>query len=697
MHVENQDIVIHKATAILCDVLRTYLTNVASSDSDTPLWDRFGEVLTTHRDHPLAQLQQRFQLTPLEVSTIILVLAHHLEPRFDNLISGTLSEPMHQAVTVRSAIELFCPLGAPRYHARRCFAASGKLVRHGLLEISPSRFDGGDSLLSSRLKLRSPALRYILGDTDLCATVAQFARLEVPNVPWSRVVLPKDTLDTVAQLVKNHRDYQRWVSDWGLDTAGDSARGLLLLFSGPPGTGKTLLAKALASLDGRPILLVNASDLSHRDGVDSCFRDLFAEASMRDAVVVMDECDSLLGKNDPRRAVLYAALDAFEGVFVMTTNHPDRLDASAERRITHHVEFEEPDTHLRKWLWEVHLPAEIPIEDDIELDSLAARYELTGAKIHNAVHWAIHQSISHCKTEPKLSDSILNQACEAQLRYALDALSDRTVPGRRLSDVVLPPDVNSKIVEILVACRMQPTVMNRWGFGDRLSSGRGIIALFDGPPGTGKTLCAEILAGELGRPLHRVNLPEVVSKWMGETEKNIRELFRKARASRAVLLFDEADALFSARSSEPRNANDRHANMEVNLLLQEVERFSGICVLTTNHFGALDHAVMRRIQFRVRFEEPGISERQRIWETLCPHEAPLSADVRFGALAAEFELTGGHIKNALLRAAYRAADGPGILTQELLWAACLDEYQAMGKIFLPPFHSLKVVNTNNKG
>lgn len=689
MHTDNRYTVIHQATAAIFELLRAYLTGGAHSIHETPPCDRFLDILQHHPDHPLTLLQNRFHLNSFEVSCLILVLAHHLEPRFDNLVSGTLAETTPKAVTVRSAIELLCPLGQARYAARRVFSSSGKLVRHGLLDVTPSRFDGGDILLSSRIKLRSPALRYILGDGDLCETVAQFARLEVPEVSWDRVVLPQNTLEIVAGLVKNHRDYQRLVSEWKVETTGRNAIGLLLLFSGPPGTGKTLLAKALASLDSRPLLLVNSSDLSQRDNLDSSFRDLFAEASMRDALIVMDECDSLIGKNDPRRTALYAALDDFDGVVVLITNHPDRLDPSAERRITHHVEFDEPDTSAREQLWEVHLPAEIPLGDVIDIETLAARYELTGAKIHNAVHWAVHHSISQCKRTPKLTDDMLNRACEAQLRYALDTLSDRAVPVRRLKDVVLPPDVMKKVEEMLVACRRQTTVMNRWGFGEKLSTGRGIIGLFDGPPGTGKTLCAEILAGELGRPLHRVHLPEVVSKWMGETEKNIRELFRVARASYAVLLFDEADALFSARSSEPKNANDRHANMEVNLLLQELERFPGVCVLTTNHFGALDKAVMRRIQFRVRFDEPDEAERQRIWETLCPKDAPLSEDVRFAVLAQAFELTGGHIKNALLRAAYRAADGPGFLTQSILWEACMDEYQSMGKIFLNPLPNLK--------
>jgi len=237
---------------------------------------------------------------------------------------------------------------------------------------------------------------------------------------------------------------------------------------------------------------------------------------------------------------------------------------------------------------------------------------------------------------------------------------------------------------IISACRNQNVVLNHWGFGDVLSTGKGITCLFDGPPGTGKTLTAEILAGEIGRPLYRISLPDVVSKWVGETEKHIKQVFQHARISHAILLFDEADALFAKRSTEVTSSNDRYANMEVNLLLQEIERFTGTCILTTNHFGLMDDALVRRIQFRVQFEEPDQELRARIWRNLCPPAAPLSSDVDFEELSWDFDMTGGNIKNALMRAAYRAADNEKAskrrITQEILKEACQDECSSAGKL-----------------
>ena len=237
-----------------------------------------------------------------------------------------------------------------------------------------------------------------------------------------------------------------------------------------------------------------------------------------------------------------------------------------------------------------------------------------------------------------------------------------------------------RLDEILSACRDKDVVQNRWGLGRRLVTGRGISVLFDGPPGTGKTLAAEIIAQTLDRPLYRVHIPNVVSKWVGETEKNIAEVFSRAASTLAVLLFDEADSLFSKRTTDVKSSNDRYANQEVNLLLQEIERYTGIVILTTNLFGGLDDALKRRIQYRISFPMPGPEERARIWERLVPGEAPISADVDFQALARTFEFAGGNIKNAIVRACYRAYGDGGRLTQGHLVAAGRVECESAGMV-----------------
>jgi SpoVK/Ycf46/Vps4 family AAA+-type ATPase len=631
-------------------------------------------------DVPLAQLAARFRLDSFELTCVTLALASHLEPRMSTIVAYSGGDTFSRALTVRLVLERFCRHPAERLQARRSFLPSGRLVRGRLVALGRTEVGSSESLLSRRFELTAPTLRFLLQETELTGQVAQVARVTQPEVSLLNVILPAEQLAQVRELVAQHERYRDLIQAWGFERVLPYGRGLTLLFSGPSGTGKTLLAQALAAHAQVPLVSVNAADLPEAQGLDAVLRDIFAEATMRAAIVLVDECEALLGPSDKRRATTFRAIEDFEGILIGVTNHPDRLDPAFERRIVYHLPFEIPGPELRRQIWEVHLPPEVPLGDDVDLDALASTYDFAGGTIKNAILVAVNRALAQAPKKPLLSAALLDEGCRSQLRYALEDLTVRTTTHLRLGDIVLPEDSDKLVREIISACRNQSTVLNRWGFGRRLVTGKGITVLFDGPPGTGKTYCAEIIAGELDRPLYRINLPEVVSKWVGETEKHIKAIFQQARVSHAMLLFDEADSLFAARSAETKSATDRYANMEVNLLLQEIERFPGICILTTNSYGALDKALVRRIQFRVTFAEPDVASRERIWRVLTPAEAPLAEDVELGVLAKRYELTGAMVKNALLRAAYHACETGSRMTMAILDRACTDEYKAAGKV-----------------
>jgi len=227
-------------------------------------------------------------------------------------------------------------------------------------------------------------------------------------------------------------------------------------------------------------------------------------------------------------------------------------------------------------------------------------------------------------------------------------------PTISLDDVVLPPACRDEVGHLIALSRHSDLLLNSWGFAQSYQREGMTTALFSGPPGTGKTITAQAVAHALGRPILIVSYPEMVSKWVGETEKNIARVFGQAAAHDAVLLFDEADAMFHTRVSVS-NATDQSFNREVNVLLQEVERFPGVLVLTTNRVDDLDPAFERRISVRVGFPIPDAAAREEIWRRHVPTSAPLADDVDFEALARAFPFAGGHIKNAVLRAAANAA------------------------------------------
>jgi len=221
-------------------------------------------------------------------------------------------------------------------------------------------------------------------------------------------------------------------------------------------------------------------------------------------------------------------------------------------------------------------------------------------------------------------------------------------------------------------------VLDDWGFGARLPLGAGVNALFSGASGTGKTMAAQVVAGALGLDLYRIDLSRVVSKYIGETEKNLGRIFDQAEASNAILFFDEADALFGKRS-EVKDAHDRYANIEIGYLLQKMEEFRGVTILATNLRQNMDDAFVRRLAFHVHFPLPGERDRVRIWRGVLPRALPVDADVDLEVLGRRFQVSGGNIRNAALAAAFLAADEGAPVAMRHLVLGMRREFQKMGK------------------
>jgi SpoVK/Ycf46/Vps4 family AAA+-type ATPase len=244
---------------------------------------------------------------------------------------------------------------------------------------------------------------------------------------------------------------------------------------------------------------------------------------------------------------------------------------------------------------------------------------------------------------------------------------------------VLPADQVALLRELVATVRGRPVVLEEWGLGRKLVSSQGITVLFAGPPGTGKTMAAEIIAGELGLDLFKIDLSTVVSKYIGETEKNLERIFVEAERSNAILFFDEADALFGKRS-EVRDSHDRYANIEISYLLQRMEAYDGVTMLATNLRANLDEAFTRRLQFAVDFPFPEEKDRLRIWQTLFPPDVPREPDLDFGLLAKRFKLAGGSIRNIIVSSAYLAASNGNLVTMAHLLHSTRRELQKMGRL-----------------
>jgi SpoVK/Ycf46/Vps4 family AAA+-type ATPase len=289
-------------------------------------------------------------------------------------------------------------------------------------------------------------------------------------------------------------------------------------------------------------------------------------------------------------------------------------------------------------------------------------------------------------------EALGNQALFAAARLysnpRLSSLARKLNPRYGWADIVLPVDQIRLLHEIVNTVRQRPRVLDEWGIGRKLASSRGVTILFAGPPGTGKTMAAEVIAGELGLDLYKIDLSTVISKYIGETEKNLERIFNEAETSNAILFFDEADSLFGKRS-EVRDSHDRYANIEISYLLQRMEAYDGVTMLATNLRANLDEAFTRRLQFAVDFPFPEEADRLRIWNTLFPAEVPCAADVDLAVLAERFKLAGGNIRNIIVNAAFLAAADGGEVSMDHILHGTRRELQKMGR--LVPDSDMEVV------
>jgi len=315
---------------------------------------------------------------------------------------------------------------------------------------------------------------------------------------------------------------------------------------------------------------------------------------------------------------------------------------------------------------------------------VAAKFRLTGGQIRDAAATARSLARGRDPHHPnigRLESADLYAACRLQSNQKLTALAQKITPRYTWSDIVLPAGRLEQLREICNSMRHRPRVYEEWGFDRKLSLGKGLNVLFAGPPGTGKTMAAEVLAGDLGLDLYKIDISAMVSKYIGETEKNLSRIFAEGRSSNAILFFDEADAIFGKRT-EVRDAHDRYANIEVSYLLQRMEEYEGMVILATNLRNNMDDAFVRRIQFMIELPFPSEADRRRIWDGIWPAGLPRGADLDLDFMARRFEIPGGNIKNIALAAAFLAATDGGTVTMDHLIRATQREYQKMGKVVL---------------
>ena len=384
----------------------------------------------------------------------------------------------------------------------------------------------------------------------------------------------------------------------------------------------------------------------------------------------LDELDARMPPASCRHAADRARRRGADRGEPRATTHPRRPMITLDVRM--------PTTGEQRDFWgglRGRKPGVAPVHLNGHVEALVSQFSLSAPSIHAACAGALAGAVSGPDGAHDLAGMVWD-ACRIQARPRLDNLAQRIEPAAAWDDLVLPEAQRQVLREIAAHVRQRARVYESWGFAAKGARGLGVSALFAGASGTGKTMAAEVLAGELRLDLYRIDLSQVVSKYIGETEKNLRRVFDAAEEGGAILLFDEADALFGKRS-EVKDSHDRYANIEVSYLLQRMETYRGLAILTTNMKNALDTAFLRRIRFVVQFPFPDAEQRAEIWRRIFPLDTPTEGlDV---SKLARLNVAGGNIRNIALNAAFLAADAGEPVRMEHLLRAARSEYAKLEK------------------
>jgi len=624
----------------------------------------------------LCRLCDKYGLDDFERTVLLLAVAPCIRQGFDDLYEQLEGDTIHGCLNVEVAFSFMETPVPERVARRRCFSLAAPLVAADLVTVDlSSRYTSPKDLLTTEINLTGRTFSYLVGDMSLADEFMEFSSVEEPVAEMSQVVLPGQDKERILSVVQQHDRYLACRKAWGFDQVIRYGRGALMLFYGKPGTGKTMTAHAVAHTLGKRVLNVDIPTFVENREADRFLPGLFREARLQDAVLFFDECETIFAGRqygNTLMTLLLTELERFDGVAILATNLPRVLDEALDRRILVKVRFPDPDRQARLEIWRKHLPEAAPLSDDVDLEALADRFEMSGGYIKNAILTALAAAVHQGGDTPQIRQDHLEEAARQQLCRPSEEEPDLVVPRARLADVILPEETTARIEELIDAARNRRTVLERWGIGAHLSYGKGISALLHGEPGTGKTLCAEAIATELNRPLLAAHIPAIVSKWVGQTERNLDNLFQRARSQQAVLFLDEADSLLTERGAGHAS---RHDDSAVNTLLTLIERHDGVLLLATNLPGRLDRALGRRLTYRLRFPLPNAEAREQIWQRLIPDTVPVADDLDLADLARRYTLSGGLIKNAVFKAAYRAARNGAFPGQHHLDQAAREEAQ----------------------
>ena len=596
----------------------------------------------------LETLSQTFGFSPFEQDVLLLCAGMELAGNWETLMATAQGNPQRTYPTFQLALAIF-----PDGHWDKLLPAS-PLRRWRAIEVGE-----GNSLASSVLRIDERILSRLLGLHPLDD------RLEKLGLPLSRA----------GDLVPSHQQLAARIANTWLHASQQGQRLPVLQLCGSDMESKRAIAAVACREMGLQPYIISAEALPTDGPQLQLIRCLCEREWHLSQHVVLLECDWVEARGDDRDRAITQLIEGTSTPLIVTSQvrRPHRL------RSTVTFEVSPPTAKEQRQVWQGTLGDELASLNG-HIDALVSHFNLSATAIQSASlkagSWPDDGDSDADKSE--LPDSLFSRrlwmVCREQARPHLDELAQRIDSSADWEDLVLPEKESGVLQDITTHVRQRSRVYDRWGFGQKSGRGLGISTLFAGASGTGKTLAAEVLGHHLNLDVYRIDLSSVVSKYIGETEKNLRRVFDAAEGGGVILLFDEADALFGKRT-DVKDSHDRHANIEVSYLLQRMEAYRGLAILTTNLKSAIDRAFLRRIRFVVQFPFPDASQREAIWQRMFPSQTPTEG-LDYQKLA-KLNMAGGNIRNIALNAAFIAADAGEPVQMKHLLRAVKSEYMKL--------------------
>jgi len=621
--------------------------------------ERRTESLRQGTELRLEWLIDKFALTSLDKDILLLCLLPEFDLKYERLFGYIQDDVTKKRPTVALALDLLCTSFEDRLAGRQSLSQHAPLVKYHFISLHDDTPGKHAPLLARSLKLDDRTRDYLLGFDEIDVNLMPFVHRIAPQRRLEDIILADNIRARLVHLTDAHKDGTH----------------LIWYFYGPDGTGKRSTAEALCHRLGTGLLVADVKLMSQVSLPFETITGLLCrEAMLQDATIYWKDFDTLLDDDfSSQLRTAMAEIEQHHGLVFLSGGRVWDARHSWGSKLFIPVEFPVPDYDQRQQLWLTSLDGQA----ESAASTLAGKFQLSGGQIMEAASLA--RNLALWRDGGSITGDDLHRACRQVSNQKLIQLARKVKPRYIWADIVLPKDQLEQLREICNYVKYHQLVYGEWGFEHKLSLGKGLNVLFAGPSGTGKTMAAEIMANELGLDLYKIDLATVVSKYIGETEKNLDRIFKEAQDSNSILFFDEADAIFGKRS-EVRDSHDRYANIEIAYLLQKMEEYQGIVILATNLRKNLDEAFARRMHFSVEFPFPEETDRFCIWQKAFPKAAPLSQDIDLTFMARQFKITGGNIKNIALSAAFLTVEDSGMVTMEHLIRATKREYQKMGKL-----------------